>query len=229
MYFIGSTLGRGSSGILGQGETYFPFALAGIAFSDAFTSGLTAFPHAVRDGQMAGTLEPLLLAPVRMSQLILASSAFHFVQSFLRSILVLAIGAFAFGFWHRTNLLTATLIFVPGCLVFAALGLLSASFVLAFKQGDPVAVAYVALNGILGGAVFPVAVLPAWLQPLAATLPLTHALSGMRLALAGAAPTDVLSQLIVLWTLAAALLPIGFGSFQLALIRAKKEGSLVQY
>jgi ABC-2 type transport system permease protein len=164
-----------------------------------------------------------------MAELVLSSSVFAFIQSFLRSGAVLMIGVFAFGFWHHPNPVTALLVFVPGCLVFSALGIISASFVLAFKQGDPIPVIYAGINGILGGAIFPLSVLPAWLQSFAVLLPLSHALAGMRLALNGTSPGEALRPIVVLAGLAVLLLPLAFASFQLALRRAKKEGSLVQY
>src|SRR5207245_2840811 len=60
MYFIGSAVG-GDPRFQGQGRTYFAFALAGLSFTDTFLTSLNALPQAVRDGQVSGTLEPILL------------------------------------------------------------------------------------------------------------------------------------------------------------------------
>jgi ABC-2 type transport system permease protein len=141
----------------------------------------------------------------------------------------LAVAEIAFGYWRQANPVAALLVFVPACLTFAALGLVSAAFVLMFKKGDPVIAAYAALNGLVGGAIFPISVLPGWLQPLTGFLPLTHALSGIRLALQGAQPVAVLQQIGLLTITAAALLPAAFAFFGVALARAKREGSIVQY
>jgi len=228
IYLVGSALGDGSP-LGGQGSEYIKFVLAGMAFTDTLMTALHSFPAGVRDAQVAGTLEAMLLAPIRAWQLVLASSVFPFIQSCVRLLIVVAISVFVFGYWHEANALTVVIVFIPGCLVFASLGLFSAAFVLAFKQGDPVLAIFGMLSWLLGGAFIPIAVLPSWLQPLSALLPLTYALSGMRLGLEGAGPEAVLGQVIVLSVVAAVTLPIALTAFGGALGRAQREGSLVQY
>ena len=227
-YFVGRAVGADHAGLEG-GTNYIAFVLAGLAFTDAFTTGLTAFPQALREAQLSGTLEPILLTPVRVSSFIVASVVFRFLQSFLRLTIFLAVAVFMFGYWHSADPITVFLVFVPGCLVFAALGLLSAGFVLVFKQGDPVIVGYVAISGILGGTLFPTRLLPGWLQPAAALLPLSHALSGVRLGLAGAGPLAAIVPIALLWLAALLLLPTAGVGFAVAVRRVKREGSLAQY
>ena len=72
--------------------------------------------------------------------------------------------------------------------------------------------------------------LPAWLQPASALLPITHALEAMRLAvLRGAGLADLWKPIGALAVFAAILLPIGVLAFSIAVRRAKRTGSLVQY
>lgn len=228
VFLIGSTLGDASP-LGGNGPEYVKFVLAGMAFTDTLMTALHSFPTSVRDAQVAGTLESMLLAPIRAWQLVLVSSVFPFVQSCVRFSIVVAISAVALGYWHQANVITVLLVFVPGSVVFASLGLFSAAFVLAFKQGDPVMAIFGMLSWLLGGAFIPVAVLPAWLQPLSGLLPLTYALSGMRLGLDGAAPEAVIGHVLVLSAIALVTLPIAFAAFRAGLGRAQREGSLVQY
>jgi len=216
-------------GMAGRSSDYVQFVLAGIAFTDVYLTGLKAFPQALRDAQLAGTLEPMLLAPIRLPQLVAASSVFVFLQSLLRLAIVLTLAVTVFGFWHQANLLTAVLVLVPGCLTFAAVGLVSAACVVLFKQGDPIAGAYGFLSSMLGGTVIPVAVLPGWMHPLSQIVPLTHALNGTRLAMSGASPLKALTSIAALWGMTLVLLPIALAIFSAALRRAKKEGTLVQY
>ncbi len=224
---IGSAL-SGSSGWDGA-RTFIPFVLAGLAFTDTFTVGLMAFPQAIRDGQLSGTIEPILLTPVPVWQWLVASSAFRFLQSLLRVAVYVLVTVAVLGYWQHANPLTAVLVFIPACLTFALLGVLSAAFVLILKQGDPILAGYSVASGFFGTTLFPSKVLPGWLRPLAAVFPLTYALSGMRLALDGASPSAVIGQVAFLWVLAAILCPIALVGFGLSLRHAKKEGSLVQY
>src|SRR5947199_23729 len=77
--------------IAGMSDNYFDFLIAGMAFTDVFTFGLGAFPRAIRDGQNSGTLEYVLLTPSRLFPVVLYSSAFGFLQSLLRLIIMSAV------------------------------------------------------------------------------------------------------------------------------------------
>ena len=228
VYFVGRAIGAGVNGNPQKAATYVPFILSGVAFTEIFMTGLgvhTAF----REAQMSGTLEPLLVAPIRLSHLILASSLFRYAYSVVRISIIVVVAVTLFGFWRHANPLTAAVVLVPGCLVFVAVGLLATSLVIVFKRGDPLVGAFAAANGLLGGMFFPVSVLPGWMHSLVFFLPLSHALTGIRLALDGAGPEMVTTQVAVLTAAALVLMPIAVLSLNWSLTRAKKEGSLVEY
>jgi len=90
-------------------------------------------------------------------------------------------------------------------------------------------VAYGAVMGLLGGALFPTQTLPDWVQALAQLLPLTPALAGLRAALDGATPTDVLGYAVELLVMAAVLFPVGVVAFSWSIRRAKEDGTLGHY
>jgi ABC-2 type transport system permease protein len=136
---------------------------------------------------------------------------------------------FGFGLWHNTNFESAAIILLLGGVTFGALGVLSASFTLVLKQGDPIIPAYAAISVVFGGLLFPVTMLPEWLQPLANLVPLSHALTGMRLALGGAPVTELVPQIFALSAMSAMFVPACVIAFKRAIDRAKMEGSLVQY
>ena len=98
----------------------------------------------------------------------------------------------------RRPRLAAALLVALAILTFSALGVLSPSFILVFKRGSPIAWLFGALSWLLGGLLYPVAVLPDWLRALSALLPVPHAIEGMRAALLGAAPWATLWA--TLWT-----------------------------
>jgi len=139
------------------------------------------------------------------------------------------VAVFGLGYWHDPNVVGIIVIFVPAILTFSALGLISGAMILTFKQGDPILLAYAAFSGIVGGALFPVAALPAWLRPAALLLPLTYALHGLRLALDGAPLSAIGLDVLILWAFSVASLPVGAVVLGRALLRAKKEGSLGYY
>jgi ABC-2 type transport system permease protein len=225
---VGGSLGSGTHD-LGGSSDYASFVLAGLAFTDVFFAGLTSPPRAVSDGQTTGTLEPILLTPIRTWQFMTSSSVLRILLSVVRTSLIIAAAVVFLGYWHRANVPAALAIFVVAFLTFLGLGLVAAAFTMVVKQGDPVVVAYVALSGLLGGTVIPVAALPPWLQSLAALLPLTHALDGMRHALDGAGYAQLFPQFAILTITTVLFLPFGLYASYWATRRARREGSLVHY
>ncbi|HEV2953350.1 MAG TPA: ABC transporter permease [Candidatus Dormibacteraeota bacterium] len=227
VYLIGSAVGGFAGFSVGLG--FVKFLLVGIAFADLFTACVQAGPNTLRDAQVTGTLETMMLAPIRTLHLILASSLFPILRSALRAIIVLTIGSAYFHFWPQADLLGAVLVVVPAYLAFAAVSLLGSAYVLAFKQGDPVTGGFMAVNAILGGAVIPLAKLPVILQDAGLFLPLTHALAGIRDSFEGKPLTTIGAETAVLWLSFAVLGPLAFLAFRAALKIAAREGSLVHY
>jgi len=227
-FYIGRALGRGGA-VPGLGGDYISYLLVGMAFTDLLIACLRASTTAIRDGQLAGTLEPMLLTPVRLWQLLLGASAFRLLNALGRLLMVALAAVVIFGYWHHANLASAALILVPAVAVFAGTGLVAAAGVLVVKQTEPLLAGYVAVSFLFAGAVFPPGLLPGWVQPVVTVLPLTHALAGMRLAVAGASPAAVAGHA---WILAAgSVVTIGAGVLALrqALLWARREGSLAQY
>jgi ABC-2 type transport system permease protein len=229
IYFIGDAVGERSNVISEENGSYAAFALAGVAFFDVLFRGLGTLSAAVSDHQRAGTLEPMLLPPIKNYELLLSFCLFPFCVSLFRTAVFLSFGFVLLGFWSSANALSILAVLIPAQLTFLGIGALSAASVLLLKQGDPIRLAYSVAMLTLGGAFFPVDAMPRWLQLLADLLPLTHALSGIREGLDGASLVDVAPQIALLSALAAVLLPAGLLSFSWAVRRSKQEGSLVEY
>jgi ABC-2 type transport system permease protein len=86
------------------------------------------------------------------------------------------------------------------------------------------------LSGLLGGVVYPVSIMPVWLQDVSRWIPLTHSLEGIRKSLLAGSPVSGISDEIrILAFLSALLLPLGFLLFSLAVRKAKKDGTLTQF
>jgi ABC-2 type transport system permease protein len=112
-------------------------------------------------------------------------------------------------------------------LSFCGLGILSASYVLLFKRGNPAKWLLVGLWSFAGGMLFPVSILPDWLQFIAKLNPMTHALRGMRNALLGGASlVQLLPVVEILLLFAVILLPLSVLVFSWTLRRTKINGTL---
>ena len=83
---------------------------------------------------------------------------------------------------------------------------------------------------LLSGVVYPVTVLPGWLQIGSWFLPHTYALDGLRLALLqGASWSQITPQLVALVLFGTGILSVGSLLFKYAVYRARLDGSLGQY
>jgi ABC-2 type transport system permease protein len=231
-YFMAQLLGTAMVPQLEEyGGDYFSFVLIGLAFSSYMGLSLSGFAESIREGQMMGTLEIMLLSPTRLSAILVSSSLWPYVLTTVRVLVYLLLGVLIFGFsLSQANFLTALIVLVLAITSFSGIGILSAAIVLIVKKGDPVAWALSNVSSLLAGVYYPVSVLPDWLEPISRILPMTYALDGMRLAmLKGASLYDIRFDILALLGFTIVLTPIAFLVFRRALKKAKIEGSLIQY
>jgi ABC-2 type transport system permease protein len=231
-YFLSRLFGSAMVSQLDQyGGDYFSFVLIGLAFTGYLGLSLSNFSASIREGQMTGTLEIMLISPTRLSTILLSSSLWSYLQTTINVIIYLIIGALVFGFdVSQANFITAILVLILSIVSFSGFGILSAAVVLVIKQGDPISWLFGSFSTLLAGVYYPISVLPGWLTPLSHALPMTYALDAMRLAmLKGASLYDVRVDVLVLLGFSLVLTPIAFYAFKQALKRAKIEGSLIQY
>lgn len=231
-FFLSKLVGKGvSNQLAAYGGDYFAFVLIGVAFTDYLSVSLSSFAGQIRSAQVQGTLEALLVTPTSVSTILFSSSLYSFCFSSLRVILYLVIGVLIFGLkLHISSVLSFLVIMILTILAFSGIGLISAAFIIFFKQGGPIGFLVSTASALLGGVFYPVAVLPSWLEPYAYLLPITHALEAMRqILLNGASLATVYDKAIILALFAGILLPIGLVSFGYGLTMARREGSLIHY
>lgn len=210
------------------GSNYFAFALVGFAFFDYLSVSLSAFDASLEEARQNRTLEALLVTQTRLPVILAGSAVYPFVALALRTCVYLAWGAMLFGFApHAANWSGAVLILMASILAFAGLGILSASYTLLFKRGNPAKWIVLGVSSLVGGMMYPVAILPHSLQILARLIPVTYSLEGMRAALlSGAGWSELWPSLISLLVFAAILIPASFLVFAWALRRTKITGTL---
>jgi len=232
IYFIGKTVGAQPIAALEPyGGSFLAFLLIGIALTDCAGVSLTTFAREIREGQLTGTLEATLMSPVRLPVILIYSSLWSYCFSAFRFLLYLGFGSVLYGVsLDKANLGSALALFVLTILCFMGIGILWSSVVMVVKRADAIitSLGYVVL--LLGGVLFPAAVLPAWLQSLSELVPLKHALDGMRMALlTGASVSELLPVIVKLGIFAAILFPLGLLTFTAAVRAAKQNGSLTEF
>jgi ABC-2 type transport system permease protein len=228
-YFMTGMMDPGAAGL--DGVRPFDWLLLGLAFQFYFSTALYAFSAKIRNEQVLGTLEAMLVSPTPTSLVIFSSAAWDFTYGAIRVLLYLAFATLVFGVELHTNSLVALGIGVVLTLLSSAgLGILSASFILYFKRGDPINFLLSSATTFFGTVFFPVEQLPEWVRPASDWLPITWSLRVVRGSLLhGKSFTELQGDLFALAGLTVVLLPLGLFASRFAIRRAKREGSLVQY
>ena len=228
-YFLTGMINPDAKGL--DGIPPFEWMLVGLAFQYYFSSALFAFSAKIRSEQMLGTLEAMLVTPTPTSVVVFSSAAWDFTYGALRVFVYLFFATMVFGVTLHTAGLGALLLGVVLTLLSSAgLGILSASFIIYFKRGDPINYLLSGMTTFLGSVFFPVEQLPEWIRPASSILPITWSLRIVRgTLLQGKTFGEVSGELAYLAIITAILVPLGVFFSRFAIRRAKREGSLVQY
>ena len=230
-YFVAKLVPPGTPSLGPFGGDYFSFAVVGVAFSSLLGMFQEGLPAVVRSAQVSGTLEALLVTPASIPTVLFGSSLYSLILQVFRTVLHLGVALAFFGMTlGRVNVPGVLSVGVLTVLCFLGVGILSASFILVYKTGSPFGWILGTVSGLLGGVVFPVALLPPWIRWVSSLLPVTYALDGMRKSLlASAGFAEVLPDIAALAVFNIILLPVSLLAFRLAVRKAKKDGTLSHF
>lgn len=213
------------------GGDYVAFVLVGFVVTSYSVTALRSFSSALRSAQATGTLEMLLLTRASLPTIVFGWTLYPFMRATLFLIVYLVVGFMIVGVrLQNADMAAIAVTIVFTLLIMGSLGIIAASFTLVFKQGDPATALLIVAGGMLSGVMYPVGVLPVWLQTIAMALPQTHAIEAMRLAtLRGFTIGELAPQLAALAIYAAILLPLSAWIFNVAIRQARVDGSLAQF
>jgi ABC-2 type transport system permease protein len=209
---------------------FLAFSIVGTAMMGVFMASYGGFASAIRSEQAMGTLEALLMSPVRIPTLVLGANLWTMAFALLDAGLTLGAGALVFDLSFHSNWLAAAMIVALTNLSFVSVGVVSAAFAVVYKRGDPFRLIVGGASFLLGGVIYPVEVLPRWLELVAWSLPTTHGIAALRGVLVGGQPISAFAtELLVLSGFALVGLPLSIAIFKRALVQAKRDGTLLQY
>ncbi|HJT79035.1 MAG TPA: ABC transporter permease [Gemmataceae bacterium] len=166
----------------------------------------------ITDRESYGMLKFIRISPAPLRSYLVGRGLSRAAQAVLGGLVTLAVGLVLFpelrAALARQDIAWGWLLLYMSCgmVMLIALGLfLSAAVLNMARYGSFLAEGVSGVLFLLSGAVFPLAVLPAWLRPISLALPPTYWLEGMRRALLG--PAEFASPLSSweCWHLAAAL------------------------
>lgn len=213
---------------LSQG--YFAFVIVGYALIHVMQTGVTSFAAKLRQDQMTGTLEALLVTPAPPWLVVLGSATYDVLRAMFSGVTFIVLAVLIFGLDLSVNASSslALLVAVPASFaLFTALGIAVAGLTIVVKQTLKLVSFLLTGVAVLSGVYFPISVLPPPLEAIAKVLPFTWTLDVFRAALLGG---DVSTTKVVLIVFCAGLaLPLSIRLFGFAVSYAKRQGSLAQY
>lgn len=231
-YFLSRLFGDANIPFLKPyGGNYFAFVIIGVAFFSYLDVAISGLSKTIREGQTLGTLEALLVTQTDISTIIISSSLYSFILATVRIGIYLVFSVMVFGLRiGQANVVSALIMLILTVISFSSLGIISASFIMVLKRGDPITWVITGTSALLGGVYYPISVLPDWLQFVSHLLPITYSLEGLRMAiLQGYTLGELLPNIVALLVFSIIMLPLSFTIFNYAIKIAKRDGSLAQY
>ena len=227
-YYISRTLKVSVGGGLDGAPSYFAFAAVGVSLSVVLQAAITGVSRRLREEQLTGTLEALCAQPISATEIALGMAGFPFVFAVFRAFIYLLLAGILLGlsFAHCAWIGLLVSFLVAG-LALGAVGVALAALVLVFKRAEAVGSIGVFGMSLLGGAFFPIAVLPHWVRPIAEVVPTRFAFEAARDALFGRA--EWLASALTLIGMAAGFGTLSLIVFSLALRHSVRHGTLNQY
>jgi ABC-type polysaccharide/polyol phosphate export permease len=225
-FFISRTLSPSRPGQLGWAPSYFAYAAAGVAIAIVVQAATATLARRVREEQLTGGLEALLVQPVTGLELALGLAGFPFFFGIVRVIVFLAVAVLLLGLpIDQADPVGVATVLVLTAPAFSGIGIALAGAVLVVRRAEAlVSLAMFALF-FASGAYFPTSEFPEWIERLAHLTPTFHACQGLRAALYGGSWTD---DALALAACAAVTLPIACLLFIAAVGRARTVGSVLE-
>lgn len=173
LYYFQSTF-------LNMGDDLFSVMLIGTAVAAGLQEALTGLTNRLTYAQERGTLETYLVEPVPWALIPVAMNIWRSITGALLSCIMVAIGVLLGAPIKLSNLPMALIVLFLGVVACNAIGTLAASFLVLFKRGEPVISLYALAAGVLGGALFPISVLPSWIRWVSYLVPHSYVISAER-------------------------------------------------
>jgi ABC-2 type transport system permease protein len=211
--------------------TYVEFIVTGIALTTLLQIALGRVVNAMREEQLMGTLEALLMTPTSQWTVQLGLVVYDLVYVPIRTILLFVVATLLFGLRIHLDALAPLVAILIAFIPFAwGIGMLGAALVLTYRRGVSVLTFGTSILMIGSNAYFPITVLPGWVQSLTKFNPITVALHGVRnVLLAGTGWGDALHTVLLLVPVAIVSLLVGIAAVRFAIARERRQGTLGLY
>jgi ABC-type polysaccharide/polyol phosphate export permease len=212
-----------------DGLPYFTFLLVGTGFYTFLLAGMHSFLRAVQESQQTGTLEVLMTTATPAPTLLLLTAVSSFAAGFVQLLFFVGAGLAFFAPALDVSATGAIVVFVLSVAIAISFGVIAAGLQVWTQKGSAVLWLFSSTAWVMAGTLFPVGALPTPVRVLSEWLPLTHALTAMRLAVLQSNSPLLLRESGILFLFALALLPASLLFFSWTVRRARQFGTLSFY
>jgi ABC-2 type transport system permease protein len=212
-------------------DAYFSFVVVGLVIMELMFSTLNALPGRVRQETVAGTFERFVVSPFGATAAAVSMGIFPLVMALVNGIFTIAFAVIIFGMPLRWETVPLSIpVALIGSVSFLAFALLATASVILFKETQaglgflPIVISF------LGGFIFPVSLLPDWIQWTAHVQPFTPTLELLRNVLVGTPLSEPAWWALVKITVAGAiLLPLTLWVLAVAVRKTQQRGTIIEY
>lgn len=202
---LGSVFGR---------PEYVQFLIPGLAGMVLASTSFYSIGTLVTHYRATGFLKRLALVPIPSWKFVVAHMLLRGLIVLLVGLELAVLGMLLFGLRLSANPLTLVAVLAVGIPAFLASGFAVGVLAPSVESAGSIASLLFFSMTFLSGAYFPIEQMPEILQRLAKALPLTYFLHGLRVAVSGIGPHEILSDLAVLAVWGAAGGAVAVGRFK---------------
>jgi ABC-2 type transport system permease protein len=229
---VGKLIDKSSMPVYGGTRSgYIEYVAVGIIVGAFIGIGLHRVSSTIRQEQLMGTLDSLLLTPTSVATMQLGSATYDLIYVPIRTLLFLLFIVLTFGaHFHASGILPSMLLMAAFVPFVWGLGIFTAAGQLTFRRGSGGLGAVAGILVLGSGAFFPLSVTPHWFQATAEWNPIALAMDGLRETLIGGVGWSGLGRdFAVVVPCAVVALALGVTAFSRALERERRRGTLGVY
>lgn len=207
----------------------FLMMIIGTAVIAGLQDALTGLTSRLNFAMERGTLETYLVEPVPWALIPVAMNIWRSFTGAVLACVMVGIGIVLGAPIEVSAIPLALVVLFLGILACNALGSFAAAFIVLFKRGEPVVALYGLAAGVLGGALFPIEVLPGYVRWLSYLVPHSYVINAERQLLMADPPATDLSagwSIAILVVFCAVTFAAGLFVFDRALRLARRLGIL---
>lgn len=214
----------------GSHASYLEFVAVGLLLNAVVELGLSRVAQSIRQEQLFGTLESVLLTPTAIATIQTGSVIYPMIYIPIRTVLLLTFIAVGFGVhFSAAGMLPSAALLIVFLPFVWGLGIIGAASMLTFRRGG-LGINFVSSLLVLGsGAFFPLTLLPHWVQTLSSFNPIARTVESIRVALIGGSTAGMATTIGFDLLASSLVLAIALVAFKLALAREQRRGTLGVY